>query len=83
MTKTNPLSPDTYGLLILTPEVPLGSGWLGGDRVVGGAALSDLIAKAARFDPNERERLTVHLPGRQLTLSLRDVESVLATGLLG
>ena len=26
------VSPDAYGLLILAPEIALGSGWLGGDR---------------------------------------------------
>ena len=36
------LAADTYGLLILAPEIALGSGWLGGDRVVGRAALRDL-----------------------------------------
>lgn len=83
MTNIKSLSPDTYGLLILAPEVPLGSGWLGGDRVVGRAGLSDLIIKAARFDADERERLTVHLPGSQLTLPLREIESMLAIGTFG
>ncbi len=30
---TEHVSPDAYGLLILAPEIALGSGWLG-DRVV-------------------------------------------------
>ena len=42
------LAPDAYGLLILAPEIALGSGWLGGDRVVGRAAIRDLLKKAAR-----------------------------------
>lgn len=40
---TEHVSPDAYGLLILTPEIALGSGWLGGDRVVGRAAIRDLM----------------------------------------
>lgn len=66
--------PDAYGLLILAPEVPLGSGWLGGDRVVGRAAISDLLVKAARFNEDERQRLTIHLPSRALTLRLDEIE---------
>jgi len=68
------IEPDAYGLLILAPETALGSGWLGGDRVVGRAALRDLLIKAARFDEDERQRLTVHLPGRAITLQLSDIE---------
>lgn len=51
------VSPDAYGLLILAPEIALGSGWLGGDRVVGRAAIRDLLIKAARFNEQERQRL--------------------------
>ena len=39
---TEHLASDAYGLLILAPEIALGSGWLGGDRVVGRAAIRDL-----------------------------------------
>jgi hypothetical protein len=65
---------DAYGLLILEPEIALGSGWLGGDRVVGRAAIRDLLKKAARFNEDERQRLTIHLPSRALTLRLDEVE---------
>jgi hypothetical protein len=68
------LASDTYGLLILAPETALASGWLGGDRVVGRAAISDLLIKAARFNEDERQRLTVHLPSRATTLRLDEVE---------
>lgn len=67
-------APDAYGLLILAPKVTLGSGWLGGDRVVGRAAVRDLLIKAARFNEEERRRLTVHLPSRALTLQLDEIE---------
>ena len=60
-------SPDAYGLLILAPEIALGSGWLGGDRVVGRAAIRDLLIKAARFNEHERRRLTIYLPSRTIT----------------
>ena len=63
-------APDAYGLLILAPEIALESGWLGGDRVVGRAAVHDLLNRAARFSEGERQRLTIHLPGRALTLRL-------------
>ncbi|SFO48938.1 hypothetical protein SAMN05428984_4588 [Sphingomonas sp. OK281] len=68
------LTPDAYGLLILAPEIALGSGWLGGDRVVGRGAIRDLLNKAARFNEDERQRLTIHLPGRALTLRLDEIE---------
>ena len=68
------LAPDAYGLLILAPEIALNSGWLGGDRVVGRAAIRDLLKKAARFNEDERQRLTIHLPSRALTLRLDEVE---------
>jgi hypothetical protein len=68
------LAPDAYGLLILAPEIALGSGWLGGDRVVGRAAIRDLLIKAARFNEDERLRLTVYFPGRALTLRLDEIE---------
>jgi hypothetical protein len=71
------LAADTYGLLILAPEIALGSGWLGGDRVVGRAALRDLLIKAGRFSEDERQRLTVHLPSRALTFRLDEVEQQL------
>lgn len=71
-------APDAYGLLILAPEIALGSGWLGGDRVVGRAAIRDLLVKAARFNEHERQRLTVHLPSRAITLRLDEVEQHLA-----
>lgn len=74
------LSPDTYGLLILAPEAPLDSGWLGGDRVVGRAALRDLLIKAARLDEQERQRLSIHLPGRDLTLGWEEIGRLLAAG---
>lgn len=67
-------APDAYGLLILAPEVALGSGWLGGDRVVGRAAIGDLLIKAARFNDDERRRLSVYLPGRALTLRFDEIE---------
>ncbi len=67
-------SPDAYGLLILAPEIALGSGWLGGDKVVGRAAIRDLLIKAARFNENERQRLTIHLPSRAITLRLDEIE---------
>jgi hypothetical protein len=67
-------APDAYGLLILEPEIALGSGWLGGDRVVGRAAIRDLRIKAARFNEHERKRLTVHLPSRALTVRLDEIE---------
>lgn len=74
LTITIYLSPETYGLLILAPEVALGSGWLGGDRVVGRAAISDLLIKAARYTPHEQQRLSIYLPSRKLTLRLDEVE---------
>jgi len=69
-----PVSPDAYGLLILAPEIALGSGWLGGDRVVGRAAVRDLLIKAASFNEQERQRLTIHLPSRAITLRLDEIE---------
>jgi hypothetical protein len=36
---------DAYGLLILAPEIALSTGWLGGDRVVGRAAIRDLLIR--------------------------------------
>lgn len=77
------LPPDTYGLLILAPEAPLGSGWLGGDRVVGRAALRELLIKAARLDTHERRRLSIHLPGRDLTLAWDEIDRMLAPGKTG
>ena len=71
---TEPVSSETYGLLILAPEIALGSGWPGGDRVVGRAAVRDLLIKAARFNEQERQRLTIHLPGRAITLRLDEIE---------
>jgi hypothetical protein len=68
------LAPDAYGLLILAPEIALGSGWLGGDRVVGRGAIRDLFDKTARFNEDERQRLTIHLPSRALTLRLDEIE---------
>ena len=68
------LAPDAYGLLILAPEIALGSGWLGGDRVVGRAAIRDLLIKAARFNEDERLRLTVYFPTRALTLRLDEIK---------
>ena len=68
------LAPDAYGLLILAPKIALGSGWLGGDRVVGRAAIRDLLIKAARFNEDERLRLTVYFPGIALTLRLDEIE---------
>jgi hypothetical protein len=65
---TEHLASDSYGLLILAPEIALGSGWLGGDRVVGRAAIHDLLIKAARFNDDERQRLNIYLPGRAITL---------------
>lgn len=67
-------APYAYGLLILEPEIALGSGWLGGDRVVGRAAIRDLLIKAARFNEQERQRLTIHLPSRAITLRLDEIE---------
>ncbi|MBM6577782.1 hypothetical protein KCP91_15470 [Microvirga sp. SRT01] len=71
---TEHLASDAYGLLILAPEIPLGSGWLGGDRVVGRAAIRDLLKKAARFSADERQRLTIYLPSRAITLRLDEIE---------
>jgi hypothetical protein len=65
---------DAYGLLILAPEIALGSGWLGGDRVVGRAAIRDLLKKAGRFTEDERQRLTIYSPSTALTLRLDEVE---------
>jgi hypothetical protein len=42
--------------------------------VVGRAAVSDLLLKAARFDEAERKRLTIHLPSRAITLRLDEIE---------
>lgn len=58
----------------MAPEIALASGWLGGDRVVGRAAIRDLLIKADRFNEDERQRLTIHLPGRELTLRLSEIE---------
>jgi hypothetical protein len=71
---TEHLASDAYGLLILAPAIALGSGWLGGDRVVGRAAIRDLLIKAARFNEDERQRLTIHLPSRAITLRLDEIE---------
>jgi len=76
---TEHLGSDAYGLLILAPEVALGSGWLGGDRVVGRAAIRDLLIKAARFTNDERQRLTIHLPSRAITLRLDEIERYFGT----
>ncbi|KQU45147.1 hypothetical protein ASG67_15845 [Sphingomonas sp. Leaf339] len=73
------MASDAYGLLILAPEVALGSGWLGGDRVVGRAAIRDLLIKAARFTNDERQRLTIHLPSRAITLRLDEIERYFGT----
>ena len=59
-------APDADGLLILAPEIALGSGWLRGDRVVSRAAICDLIKKTGRFNEDERQRLTIHLPAERL-----------------
>jgi len=67
-------APDAHGLLILAPEVALGRGWLDGDRVVGRAAIRDRLLKAARFNADERQRLTICLPSRALTLQLDEIE---------
>jgi hypothetical protein len=74
MVTTEHLTPDDYGLLILKPEIALGSGWLGGDRVVGRGAIRDLLDKALRFNEGERQRLNIHLPSRVLTLRLDEIE---------
>ncbi|TCP95887.1 hypothetical protein C8J46_11142 [Sphingomonas sp. PP-F2F-A104-K0414] len=74
MVTTEHLAPDDYGLLILAPEIALGSGWLGGDRVVGRGAIRDLLNKALRFNEGERQRLNIHLPSRVLTLRLDEIE---------
>lgn len=71
---TEHLASDAYGLLILAPEIALGSGWLGGDRVVGRAAIRNLLIKASRFNEDERQRLTIHLPSRAITLRLDEIE---------
>lgn len=71
---TEHLASDAYGLLILAPEIALGSGWLGGDRVVGRAAIRDLLIKATRFNEDERQRLTIHLPNRAITFRLDEIE---------
>jgi hypothetical protein len=68
------LAPEAYGLLILAPEIALGSGWLGGDRVVGRGAIRALLNKTARFNEDERQRLTIHLPSRALTLRLDEID---------
>lgn len=74
---TEHLASDAYGLLILAPEIALGSGWLGGNRVVGRATIHDLLIKAARFNEAERQRLTIHLPSRAITLPLDEIERYL------
>lgn len=68
------VAPEAYGLLILAPEIALASGWLGGDRVVGRAAIRDLLKKAGRFNEGERQRMTIHLPDKAVTLRLDEVE---------
>jgi hypothetical protein len=68
------LTHEPYGLLILASEIALSSGWLGGDRVVGRGAIRDLSNKAARFNEDERKRLTIHLPSRALMLRLDEID---------
>lgn len=70
------VSLDAHALLILAPEKPLGTGWLGGDRVVGRAAVGDLLIKARRFSESERLRLTLDLPSTRLTLVWADIEKL-------
>lgn len=72
-------APDTYGLLILAPEIALGSGWLGGDRVVGRAVIRELLVKATRFSEDERQRLNIYLPGTALTLPFGQIERFYGT----
>ena len=43
-------------------------------RLAGRAAIRDLLKKAARFNEEERQRLTIHLPSRALPLRLDEVE---------
>jgi hypothetical protein len=74
MVITQHVAPEAYGLLILAPKIALASGWLGGDRVVGRAAIRDLLIKAARFNDDERQRLTIHLPDKAVTFRLDEIE---------
>jgi hypothetical protein len=41
---------------------------------MGHAAIRDLLIKAACFNEHERQRLTVHLDSRALTLRLDEIE---------
>ena len=75
MVTTEHLTPDDYGLLILAPEIALGSGWIGGDRVVGRGAIRDLLNKATRFNKSEQQRLTIHVPSRVIMLRLDEIAS--------
>lgn len=45
-----------------------------GQRLAGRAAIRDLLKKAARFNEEERQKLTIHLPSRALPLRLDEVE---------
>lgn len=45
-----------------------------GQRLAGRAAIRDLLKNAARFNEEERQRLTIHLPSRALPLRLDEVE---------
>ena len=65
---------DAYALLVLAPKEPLGTGWLGGDKVVGRAAVRDLLAKARRLREDERARLTMYLPAGDVTLTWDEIE---------
>jgi hypothetical protein len=50
--------------------------------VVGRAAVSDLLLKATRFDEAERQRLTIHLPSKAITLRFDEVERHFAASLM-
>jgi hypothetical protein len=75
MVITEHLTHHDYGLLILAPEIALGSGWIGGDRVVGRGAIRDLLNKATRFNKSEQQRLTIHVPSRVIMLRLDEIAS--------
>jgi len=80
ITIINRSTPDTYGLLLLAPELPLAKGWLGGDRVVGRAAVSQLLLKVHRFSCDEQQRLSIYLPSKEVALGWNEIEGMLAIG---
>ena len=70
------MSWDAYALLLLAPEQPLGSGWLGGDKVVGRGALRQMVQRAGRYSEAEQGRMSLHLPHDDRTLALAELRSL-------